>query len=207
MSMNKVIHAAFRRDLDRFLDALSRFRDGDAARAAELGRAWDNFDFQLTKHHQGEHEIAWPALASVGVTQQMIDQMDAEHDVMAERLSAARASMTALRAAPTAANAQTAHTAMGELKTVTTEHLDHEERELEPVYQTKKDDPAIKEMGRKFSKVSPKEGGVFFAWLTDGVTPDIKASINATIPAPVRAIVSGLFGRSYKKDIAPVWRS
>ena len=207
MSMNKVIHAAFRRDLDRFLDALGRFRDGDAARAGQLGRAWDNFDFQLTKHHQGEHEIAWPALASVGVTQQMIDQMDAEHDVMAERLSAARASMTALRAAPTAANAQTAHTAMGELKTVTTEHLDHEERELEPVYQDKKDDPAIKEMGRKFSKVPPKEGGVFFAWLTDGITPDIKASINATIPAPVRAIVSGLFGRSYKKDIAPVWRS
>ncbi len=206
MSMNKVIHAAFRRDLDRFLDALGRFRDGDANRAAELGRAWDNFDFQLTKHHEGEHEIVWPALTSVGVGQQMIDQMDAEHEVMAERLSAARASMTALRAAPTAANVQTAHTAMGELKTVTTEHLDHEERELEPVYQAKKDDPAIKEMGRKFSKVPPKEGGVFFAWLTDGVGADEQASINATIPAPVRAIVSGLFGRSYKKDIAPVWR-
>ena len=67
MSMNKVIHAAFRRDLDRFLDALGRFRDGDANRAAELGRAWDNFDFQLTKHHEGEHEIVWPALTSVGV--------------------------------------------------------------------------------------------------------------------------------------------
>ena len=143
--------------------ALDRFSDGDAARAQALGRAWDNFDFQLTKHHEGEHEIAWPALVQVGVTQQMIDQMDAEHEVMAERLSAARASMAALRAAPTAANAQTAHTAMGELKTVTIEHLDHEERELEPVYQSKKDDPAVKEMGKKFSKVPPKEGGVFFA--------------------------------------------
>ena len=123
--------------------------------------------------------------------------MDAEHDVMAERLSAARASMTALRAAPTAANAQTAHTAMGELKTVTTEHLDHEERELEPVYQAKKDDPAIKEMGRKFSKVSPKEGGVFFAWLTDGVSPDAAGQHQRHHPRagtrhrqrPVRAVV------------------
>jgi hypothetical protein len=207
MSMNKVIHAAFRRDLDRFLGALARFRDGDAARAEQLGRAWDNFDFQLTKHHEGEHEIAWPALAQVGVTRQMIDQMDAEHEVMAERLSAARASMTALRTAPTAANAQTARTAMDELKTVTNEHLDHEERELEPVYQEKKDDPAVKEMGKKFSKVPPKEGGVFFAWLTDGISPEAQTSINATIPAPVRAIVSGLFGRSYKKEVAPVWRS
>lgn len=207
MSMNKVIHAAFRRDLDRFLSALGRFRDGDAERAEQLGQAWDNFDFQLTKHHEGEHEIAWPALARVGVGQQMMDQMDAEHEVMAERLTAARNSMAALRSAPTAANAQTARTAMDELKTVTTEHLEHEERELEPVYQAKKDDPAIKEMGRKFSRVPPKEGGVFFAWLTDGISPEATESINATIPKPVRAVISGLFGRSYKKDIAPVWRS
>src|SRR4051812_11379599 len=104
MSMNKVIHAAFRRDLDRFLGALSRVREGDTARAGQLGRAWDNFDFQLTRHHEGEHEIAWPALAQVGVTQQMIDQMDAEHEVMAERLGAARNAMTAFRSSPTAAN-------------------------------------------------------------------------------------------------------
>jgi hypothetical protein len=207
MSMNKVIHAAFRRDLDRFLSALSRFPGGDAARAEQLGRAWDNFDFQLTKHHKGEHEIAWPALARVGVTQQMIDQMDAEHDVMAERLSATRASMTALRSAPTTANAQTARTAMDELKTVTTEHLDHEERELEPIYQDKKDDPAIVEMGKKFSKVGPTEGGVFFAWLTDGAGPAELEGINATIPAPIRAVIGGLFGRSYRKDVAPAWRS
>ena len=207
MSMNKVIHAAFRRDLDRFHSALGRFTDGDHTRAAQLGRAWDNFDFQLTKHHQGEHETAWPALVRVGVTQQTIDQMDAEHEVMAERLAAARASMSALRTAPTAANAETARTAMDELRTVTTEHLDHEERELEPVYQDKKDDPAIVEMGKKFSKVGPKEGGVFFAWLTDGVSPEAEASINATIPAPVRAVVSGLFGRSYRKEVAPAWKS
>jgi len=207
MSMNRVIHAAFRRDLDRFLSALGRFRDGDAARAEQLGRAWDNFDFQLTKHHEGEHEIAWPALAQVGVTQQMIDEMDAEHEVMADRLSAARAAMAGLRAAPTAASAQTARTAMDELKTVTNEHLDHEERELEPVYQEKRDDPAVKEMGKRFSKVPPKEGGVFFAWLTDGISPDAEASINATIPKPVRTVITTLLGRSYKKEIAPVWRS
>ena len=162
--------------------------------------------FQLTKHHEGEHEIAWPALVQVGVTQQMIDQMDAEHEVMAERLSAARASMAALRTSPTAANAQTARTAMGELNTVTVEHLDHEERELEPVYQSNKDDPAVKEMGKKFSKVPPKEGGVFFAWLTDGISPEGTQSIDATIPAPVRKVITALLGRSYTKDIAPVWR-
>src|SRR3954452_22867286 len=125
MSMNKAIHQAVRRDLDRFLDALGRFPASDSARAAALGRAWDNFDFQLTKHHEGEHETAWPALAKVGVSQDVLQQMDAEHDVMAERLAAARSSMAALRSASAAANGQTAATAVAELRTVTTEHLDH----------------------------------------------------------------------------------
>jgi hypothetical protein len=206
MSMNKAIHAAFRRDLDRFLSALGRFTDGDARRAEELGRAWDNFDFQLTKHHEGEHEIAWPALARVGVTQQAIDQMDAEHEVMAERLAAARGAMTALRAAPTAANAQTAATAMGELKTVTEEHLDHEEREIEPVYLAKQDDPVVKEMGKKFARVGPKEGGEFFAWMLDGGDPAAHATLKGEVPGPVLTILKNVFGRGYTKNVAPVWR-
>ena len=56
--MNKVIHCAVRRDLKRFRAALDAFQDGDTDRAAELHRAWQNFDAQLTEHHEGEHEIA-----------------------------------------------------------------------------------------------------------------------------------------------------
>ena len=66
MSMNRVIHLAFRRDLDRFVAALDAFRDGDAERAAALGRAWANFDEMLSDHHEGEHEIAWPHLERAG---------------------------------------------------------------------------------------------------------------------------------------------
>ena len=62
MSMNKVIHRAVRRDLRRFLDATARFPAGNQARAEELAKAWDNFHFELTYHHEGEHETALPAL-------------------------------------------------------------------------------------------------------------------------------------------------
>ena len=68
MSMNKVIHGAFRRDLDRFITALDSFQAGDQRRADELNKAWANFDDQLTHHHKGEHETAWPALEQVGVS-------------------------------------------------------------------------------------------------------------------------------------------
>ncbi len=70
--MNKAIHGAFRRDLDRFITALGTFQPGDRTRAAQLATAWANFDDQLTHHHEGEHEIAWPALAAVGVSPELL---------------------------------------------------------------------------------------------------------------------------------------
>ncbi len=152
MSMNKVIHGAFRRDLDRFVGALSSFRSGDSTRAQQLGRAWDNFDRQLTDHHEGEHEIAWPALEAVGVSHETITQMDAEHDVMAAALAQARTAMAALEAVPGHAEAGKALAAMEHLREVTVTHLDHEEQELEPVYLENVESPAIKEMGKKFAQ-------------------------------------------------------
>lgn len=207
MSMNKVIHAAFRRDLDRFEGALTTFPPGSQQRADQLGIAWDNFDFQLIHHHEGEHETAWPALEQVGATPEMLAQMDAEHEVMADALARTRTAMLALRSDPGAGEAESALVAVRELKEVTIEHLDHEERELEPIYQAKSEDPAIKEMGKKFAKVSPATGGQFFAWLTDGASAEEKAAMKATVPGPVLAVIVALFGRGYRRRVAPVWRA
>jgi len=96
MSMNKAIHGAIRRDLDRFITALSTFPPGDQMRAQQLGTAWANFDDQLTYHHEGEHTIAWPALQSVGVRQEVLATMDAEHETMAAALGEARTAIGAL---------------------------------------------------------------------------------------------------------------
>jgi hemerythrin-like domain-containing protein len=205
MSMNKAIHGAFRRDLDRFLGALGRFRDGDTVRADDLWKAWQNFESQLTRHHHGEHDIAWPALEQIGVTKEVLAEMDAEHDRLAEALAAAGKAMDTLRTSASSADAQSASAAMERLHAVAVEHLDHEEAEIEPIYLAKADDPAVKAMGRKFGKVSPKEGGTFFAWVSDGATPDEMRAITANVPKPVITIIGGIFGRSYRREIAPVW--
>ena len=203
--MNKVIHAAFRRDLDRFEGALSTFRPGDTARAEQLGTAWDNFDQQLTDHHEGEHEIAWPALESVGVSHETTVQMDAEHDEMAAALADSRAAMAALRSSAGQGEAERALTAVQRLRDVTMTHLDHEEEILEPVYLEKQDTPELKAMGKQFAKVGPTKGGVFFAWLLDGASAQERAAITENVPAPVLKVIAALFGRSYRKNVAPVW--
>lgn len=205
--MNKVIHRAFRRDLQRFLDALGRFRDGDRDRAAQLGRAWDNFYLQLTDHHEGEHAIAWPAMESIGVSKELLAVFDEEHDRMAQALEAARGAMTTFRASATATDAAAARASLEQLQTITVAHLDHEEQEIEPIYLAHENSPEIKAMGKRFARVSPTKGGTFFAWVTDGAAADEMAALTSTVPKPVLKIISGVFGRGYRRDVAPAWRS
>jgi hypothetical protein len=206
MSMNKAIHGAIRRDLNRFITALSAFPPGDLTRAEQLGVAWDNFDDQLTHHHEGEHEIAWPALKAVGVSQDLLDAMNAEHDTMANALTEARTAMKALTRTAGNEEARAALAAVQTLQIATTTHLDHEEQEIEQVYLDKKDTPEIQAMGKAFGKVSPARGGRFFEWVLDGASTDEQAAITGSVPGPVLKIIGGVFGRGYRKNVAPVWK-
>jgi hypothetical protein len=207
MSMNKAIHGAFRRDLTRFVAALSSFPPGDVKRGNQLSAAWSNFDDQLTQHHTGEHEIAWPALAAVGVSPSLLATMDAEHESMAAAIVDVNAAMPALKRTASIEDATKARAAFERLQAVTVAHLDHEEAEIEALYLEKREEPEIKAMGRAFGKVSPARGGRFFAWVTDGADADEMAAIRRDVPGPVLTIVGGIFGRDYRKNIAPIWQS
>jgi hypothetical protein len=208
MSMNKVIHCAVRRDLKRFRGALDTFPDGDRARASALLVAWRNFDAQLTEHHEGEHEVAWPALEAMGVADTSIKTFDAEHERMATDLAAARVAMEQLGRTATRADADAAATAMAALEATTVAHLDHEEQETEPVLAANADHPAYKQMAKQFSRRSgPPTAGTFFAWVEDGATPEERAALRESVPGPVLAIIGGLFGRRYRREVAPVWAS
>ena len=206
MSMNKVIHGAVRRDLDRFVGALSGFPADDMNRAKELATAWENYDFQLTYHHEGEHEIAWPALESVGVSRELLTTLDGEHDAMAAAMGEARTAIAVLKRTASAEDAATALDAFTNLRAVTVQHLDHEEAEIEPIYLAKAETDEIQEMGKKFSRdAGPKQAGVFLAWLLDGASDAERETLRGSIPGPVIAILTGLFGRRYKRDVASVW--
>jgi hypothetical protein len=205
MSMNKAIHGAFRRDLDRFVGALTDFPAGNRERAQHLATAWANFEDQLTHHHHGEHTIAWPHLTALGADAEMLATMDTEHDEMAAALTTADTAMSALAQDPDAAHAQQALDAVQRLRAAAVHHLDHEEAEFEPFYLEHRDTDEMKAMGKAFGKVSPARGGRFFAWVLDGATPDEHATVTGTVPGPVLSIISGVFGRGYRKNIAPVW--
>ena len=83
---------------------------------------------------------------------------------------------------------------------------DHEETVTESALAAHEGHAAIKEMGRKFSsRAGPAKAGNFFAWMQDGATAEEQSALKASVPGPVLAILAGLFGRRYRKEIAPVW--
>lgn len=206
MSMNMVIHGAVRRDLDRFVAALDAFPVGDQRRADELQVAWTHFAGQLHHHHTAEHENAWPALAQLGVSIDTLTTMDAEHEAMSQAVTTAGEALSALVHSPGDRQAAHAHAALLRLREVTGAHLDHEEAETEPLFQEHHDHPAIVEMSRRFRKeVGPVDGGRFFTWLLDGASPEQRAAIEESVPAPALKVLTGVFGRGYRRTVAPVW--
>lgn len=205
ISMNKIIHGAVRRDLARFQDALDAFPDGDAGRAARLRAAWRYFYTELDHHHHGEHDIVWPALRQVGASEELLTAMDAEHDRLAEALTRTDAAFATLEGKPTGDSATSARLAVGALAAVADEHLQHEEADLDPIYLQNSDRPEIKAMGRRFARRRPSELGDFMAWLQNGATAEERSALRQNVPPPVVAILGAVFGRRYKREIAPVW--
>lgn len=206
LTMNRLIHAAVRRDLERLSAALRTFRDGDHARARDLDRAFVNLRRELTHHHEGEDTHIWPMLEKVGVEPGLLHAMQSEHHAMAEALSETGAAMTALATSGSAAAAEAARGSVVRTQEVVEQHLTHEETELEPQLHPHTESPEWKAVEKKLSRQSPSVAGPFFAWLTDGMSDEHRAFMRTLIPGPVVTVLAKLFGRRYTRDIASVWR-
>ncbi len=205
LSLNTVIHAAIRRDLGRFRDALGDPRAGSAERADQLGRAWDNLDRQLYHHHHSEETIFWPALSALGADGSLVGDLDGEHQRLADAMTATRSAMASLRAAPTQAAAADAQQAFVVLTEVAETHFAHEERDLEPMMVRAHGTPEFRAAERAVRRTqSLPEAGLYLAWLQDDADPDSLAYIRKTIPPPLLALLALLFGRRYRA-VSAAW--
>lgn len=207
MSMNKIIHAAVRRDLGRFEHGLEDLAPGDTTRAAALARAWDNFRWQLHHHHHQEHEVVWPALTAYGVDPALLATMDEEHATMAAALGEADAAVRSLTDVADAPARDRALAAVRRLHDATVPHLEHEEGELEPLLQGGfAHSPEAKAMEQALRAGGLARAGAMMTWLADGAGPAETAALRRLIPGPVRLLLIGVLGRGYRRDVAGVWR-
>jgi Hemerythrin HHE cation binding domain len=203
-TLNPVIHAAFRRDLRRFDQALGAFEDGDGDRAGQLTAAWDRLSYQLHRHHQDEESFFWPAFDELGVDMKIIESLQGEHDKMVSALEVADGAMADYGPDPTAENARAARLAIDELNRVLCDHLAHEERELDPFSIATQHTKQHKAAERAARKAHTEGAGCFFAWLTDGCDAESGRIIRRQVPAPVLWLLTRT-GRQYNRSIAPIW--
>src|SRR3954454_20017561 len=207
MTMNRVIHQAVRRDLGRLESALAAAPDGDIARAQQLERAYANLHRELTRHDEGEDQYVFPFLAEAGLPPDLLTAMDDEHHAMADALGQTRAAMAAYASSGSANDAETARASVARTRAVVDRHLDHEERDLEPLLEPHMRTAEWKAVEKQLRRASPVVIGTFFAWIQDGMTEEGRSYLRSTIPYPVTAVLGRVAGRGYHRDIAPTWRS
>ena len=205
-SMNKVIHAAVRRDLARLDAALGSAREGDRERAADLQKGWAFVRDKLDKHHRQEEELIFPAVVGFGVDPALVATMESEHDAMMTALGDIDAAMTAYAGSASRADADAAGEAVRRGSDVVERHLAHEEAELEPAIAPYLGSDDWKAVEKQLRKMPPVEAGWYFAWLRDGGSPEAQQFLADTIPGPVLTVFSSVLGRGYRRSIAPVWR-
>jgi hemerythrin-like domain-containing protein len=206
MTMNRVIHQAVRRDLSRLEAALATAGDGDMARARQLERAYANLHRELTRHHEGEDQFIFPFLAKAGLPSDILKAMDDEHHAMADALGETRAAMATYASSGSATDAATARASVARTRAVVDRHLDHEERDLEPLLEPHMETAEWKAVEKQLRRASPIVIGKFFAWVQDGMSNEGRAYLRATIPPPVTAVLGRVAGWGYHREIAPAWR-
>jgi hemerythrin-like domain-containing protein len=206
MTMNRVIHAAVRRDLARLESALAAAPDGDLALSSQLKVAYANLHVQLKHHHEGEDDYVFPFLERVERAGDLVQVMESEHQAMADALDEASAAIDAYASTGSLRDAHAARDAIVRAHEVVERHLHHEEEELEPLLLPHLKTPEWKAVEKRLRPASLAESGRFMAWIQDGMPEDARAYLRSTIPAPVTYLLSRLAGRSYYRDVAPVWQ-
>jgi Hemerythrin HHE cation binding domain len=203
LTLNTVIHAAVRRDVARFQQAMADFPVGSRERAAQLEMAWQNLDHQLYHHHHGEETIFWPALRELGADESLVGDLGGEHERLAEAMKLTRNAMSALASDPAEANVDQARAAFDTLGDVVDTHFTHEERDLEPMLAGVIASPEWNRAQAQIRKTQgPAATGVMVAWLLDNADPDARTFVRHEIPRPAVFVLSHVLGRSYKKVAA-----
>ncbi len=201
-TMNTIIHAAFRRDCQRFDRAFASFPAGSSRRADELTAAWKNLAFQMHHHHEDEETIFWPVLRSLGVDDSLTGELKDEHAQMLAALDLADKQVDVFHGDPSAANARAARETIADLEHVLSAHLAHEEQDLEPRSDEPHAPPQIKGTPKSRSVAAHRGNqGTMFAWLLDGADADAARGLRREIPPPVLFVISRVGGRRIGRTV------
>lgn len=187
-------HDAFRRDLGLLAAAAE---DRGTAPGSAFRTGWETFQTFLTIHHTAEDKVLWPMmrakLAEEPAQLRMLDEMDAEHEVLDPLLAAvedvlAQGQQQRLPALVATVADKLAH------------HLDHEERAALPVVQAVLSQEEYDTFGNEQRRMLGLKGGaLYFPWVLDGASQETRRTALGALPPPVRMIYKAVWRPRYEK--------
>ena len=203
--MNRVFHAALRRDLERAIGALTAARHPTPAERAALAEHVDLVLDLLHHHHTGEDTGLWPLVRrrapDLG---SQLEMMEAEHVSVACAIVSTRTAARQYAAASDPSVARPLREALVDLSGVLLPHLDHEETEVMPRVMRALTD-------RDWSTLSRQElrnwnslalAGTGFVWMADGMPQKDRDVFNRQVSAVFRWLVDKRYGGAYRRRTA-----
>jgi Hemerythrin HHE cation binding domain len=204
--MNRIFHAALRRDLARVINVLADAKDHAPEQRAALAEQVGLVLGLLHHHHTGEDTGLWPLVRrrapDLGT---QLDTMEAEHASVTVLIVSTRAAARqyATTTDPLAIGRQL-QLAVSQLSDVLLPHLDHEETEVMPRVMralTKRDWSALSR-GELRNWNSLALAGTGLVWMAAGLNQTQRALFNQQVSPIFQWLVDQRYGPAYRRRTA-----
>ena len=199
-----VVHQTLRVLLSRFVNATERIEPG--VLATVLPSRWALFARGLHHHHEVEDTSFFPLIASARPDkQELIDELELQHQQLVARLDAVDAAVAALAAKPGDETRVGAHDTIKAVRDELVPHLDVEDAELLPAAAESVDGEVFKKLSERALRSLDKKDLPVVAGALDEVVRGLpKEQRPPPPPLMVRALVAVSWRKRYEKFIEPL---
>ena len=204
-----VMHFAFRRDLRNLVAAVEHTPVSETEVWAALRERWSTFAEVLHHHHGVEDENLWPALrrhaeASGNVEDMtLLEDMEAEHEVIDPALAAVRAAFEEMCAHPCADHRNALDIRLAAVRDSLEEHLAHEEGQALPMLQRTLSIEENQSFEKAVAKAYPLRVVIFvISWALDGLPEEGRQRLLAEAPPGYALLHRVLRGRFERRERA-----
>ena len=202
-----VMHHAFRRDLDNFVAAVEQTPISEAEVWAALQHRWDQMAEALHHHHGVEDEALWPVLrqhahdAANAADLTMLEDMEAEHEVIDPALTAVRVAFAEMVEHPCADHRNALEVRVVAARESLHEHLAHEEGQALPMLQRTLSVEENERFEKEAEKGYPLKMVPFLlCWVMHELPAEARARIVETAPPGYGLVHRLLRGRFERRE-------
>lgn len=199
----EVVHTAFRKATDRFVDATGRM--DPAVIQPLIGSRWAFYTGVLNHHHHTEDDSVFPELVVLRPDlKELIGSLEKDHQRLIERMSAVDAAVAGLEKQPDIEHRDVLHAAIVAVREAFFPHLDAEDAQILPAIAESMPPAQWKRLDEAALRTIPRKYLPTAVGALDEVMHDVPVDRRpAPPPPPIRLMLALSWRRKYAAFIKP----